>query len=174
MGWVADISARWLRVLAGEGAGGVPLDEAVRIVSEIAQPPARQTRFGKAKRAAGEVAGAAGTTILSRYLVVSAQAGDVLIGQLCAATGKDRDQVVSELQDKLSRWADADQLGVLHLELSASAAVLADPQHATYSGLGTRIEELFRLAEEQAASILAEARAQAAAIIAAAGPGGAG
>ena len=54
-------------------------------------------------------------------------------------------------------------------ELSGSRTLPQDPERASYSGLGARIEQLLRLAEEQASALIDAARAEAAEITSSAG-----
>jgi hypothetical protein len=61
------------------------------------------------------------------------------------------------------------QLRALQAELSGSCTLLQDPERAPYAGLGTRIEQLLRLAEEQASALIDAARAEAAEITSSAG-----
>jgi hypothetical protein len=61
------------------------------------------------------------------------------------------------------------QLRALQAELSGSCALLKDPKRASYSGLGDRIEQLLRLAEQQASELIDAARAEADRITASAG-----
>ena len=83
------------------------------------------------------------------------------------------------VQDMTVRWMriadDApeqlrdQQVRALQTELSGSLAQLRDPERASYSGLGARIEQLLRLAEQQAVDLVEGARAEAARITASAG-----
>ena len=66
-----------------------------------------------------------------------------------------------QLQDQQAR--------ALHAELSHACTVLQDPERASYSALGDRIEQLLRLAEQQASAIIDAARDEAAQITSAAG-----
>ena len=54
-----------------------------------------------------------------------------------------------------------DQVQALHSELSEAHRQIQEQERPTYSGLGSRIEQLLRLAEEQATEILQEARSAA-------------
>jgi hypothetical protein len=57
----------------------------------------------------------------------------------------------------------------LRTELAGSHALLKDGERPSYSGLGARIEQLLRQAEQQATDLVEAARAEAARITAAAG-----
>src|SRR5258708_36282208 len=52
-----------------------------------------------------------------------------------------------------------DQVQALHRELADAHRQIQEQERPTYSGLGSRIEQLPRLAEEQATEILQAARA---------------
>ena len=54
-----------------------------------------------------------------------------------------------------------DQVQALHRELAEAHRQIQEQERPTYSGLGSRIEQLLRLAEEQATEILQEARTAA-------------
>src|SRR5258708_39785585 len=51
-----------------------------------------------------------------------------------------------------------EQVQALHRELADAHRQIQEQERPTYSGLGSRIEQLLRLAEEQATAILPEAR----------------
>jgi cell division septum initiation protein DivIVA len=61
------------------------------------------------------------------------------------------------------------QVRALRTELAGSHALLKDGERPSYSGLGARIEQLLRQAEQQATDLVEAARAEAARITAAAG-----
>ena len=76
--------------------------------------------------------------------------------------GYDRQQVdehIEQLEDQAHRHRD--QAQALRRELSAVHRQLRERERPTYAGRGLRIEQLLRLAEEQATEILGEARAAA-------------
>jgi hypothetical protein len=162
MGWLEETTARWLRVMAAAGYGSTALDEGVRLISGIGDPAAART--GRFRRPKQNVIEAAAVTALSRHLIAGVLASDLLISRLCAATGRAREEVLAELAGGLSQWLQDEQLRVLRLELSASCVQLQGPGHATFAGLGSRIEQLLKLAESQATEVLQEARAEAAKI----------
>ena len=56
-----------------------------------------------------------------------------------------------------------DQVQALHRELADAHRQIQEQERPTYSGLGSRIEQLLRLAEEQQNEILHEARVRLAA-----------
>src|SRR2546430_17718571 len=76
--------------------------------------------------------------------------------------GYDQHQV-----DEYLKQADAemrqhrDQVQALQQELSDAHRQIREQKRPTYSGLGSRIEQLLRLAEEQATEIVGESRAGA-------------
>ena len=76
--------------------------------------------------------------------------------------GYDQHQV-----DEYLKQADAemrqhrDQVQALQQELSDAHRQLREQERPTYSGLGSRIEQLLRLAEEQANEIVGESRSAA-------------
>jgi hypothetical protein len=95
--------------------------------------------------------------------------GDLMADQLCALTGQRADQLLDQLSGSMPSKLRDRQLRALQAELSGSCAPLRDPERATYAGLGDRIEQLLRLAEEQASALIEAARAEAAGITAPAG-----
>jgi hypothetical protein len=164
MGWLEETTARWLRVMAAAGYGSTALDEGVRLISGIGDPDAARTgRFRRPKQNVTEAA-AVTVTALSRHLITGVLASDLLISRLCAATGRTREEVLAELAGGLSQWLQDEQLRVLRLELSASCVQLQGPGHAAFASLGSRIEQLLKLADLQATEVLQEARAEAAKI----------
>jgi hypothetical protein len=92
-----------------------------------------------------------------------------MLDRLCVAAGQSRVQVLRELSSDLPRQLRDKQLRALQAELSGSCALLRDPERASYAGLGARIEQLLRLAEEQASELIDAARAEAAEITSPAG-----
>jgi len=162
MDWVQDMTARWVRILGAAGGAGTPLDEALREISAIGGPPAKG-RF-RLKRRAAASAQAPAITVLSRQVIAGVLISDLLLDRLCAAAGQAREQVLRELSGDLPQQLRDEQLRALQAELSGSCAPLRDPERASYAGLGTRIEQLLRLAEEQASELIDAARAEAAQI----------
>jgi hypothetical protein len=94
---------------------------------------------------------------------------DLMVDQLCALTGQTRGQLLDQLCGGLPQRLRDLQLRALQAELSGSCSLLRDAERASYSGLGTRIEQLLRLAEEQASALIDAARAEAAEITSSAG-----
>jgi hypothetical protein len=107
--------------------------------------------------------------VLSRQVIAGVLISDLMLDRLCAATGQAREQVLGELSGDLPQQLRDDQLRALQAELSGSCAVLRDPERASYAGLGARIEQLLRLAEQQASELIDAARAEAAEITSPAG-----
>lgn len=167
MDWVQDMTARWTRILSAARGGGTPLDEAVDQISAIAGAPEKKSGFGRRKRDAA-AAEASAVTVLCRQLIAGVLVSDVMAGQLAALTGQTREQLMDQLSGELPGQLRDQQLRALQVELSGGRAVLQAPERASYSGLGTRIEQLLRLAEEQASALVDAARAEAAKITASA------
>jgi hypothetical protein len=92
-----------------------------------------------------------------------------MIDELCALAGQTREQVLDRLSVGLPHRLQDQQVRALQEELSGSRALLQDPERASYAGLGARIEQLLKLAEEQASALIDAARAEAAEITASAG-----
>lgn len=166
--WLNDMTARWVRVLSAAGEGRTSLAEAVDQINVIARAP-RKGWFGRVTRDAGRSAEASAVTVLSRQLVAGVLVGDLMVGQLCAQTGRAREEVLDQLVFGEPRQLQDQQVRALQAELSASCAALQDLGRVSYEGLGSRIEELLRLAEGQASEIVNEARAAAAEITSQAG-----
>ncbi len=169
MDWVQDMTARWVRIMSAAGDSGTPLDEAVRQISEIGGSPGKKGRPGRLKRNAAASAEASTVTVLCRQLIAGVLVSDLMIDHLCALAGQTREQLLEQLSGDLPRQLQDQQLRTLRAELSGSCAQLQDPEHASYAGLGTRIEQLLRLAEEQATALIDAARAEAGEITASAG-----
>src|ERR1700745_87802 len=81
------------------------------------------------------------------------------------------DEYLKQLDAEMRQHRD--QVQALQQELSDAHRQLREQERPTYSGLGSRIEQLLRLAEEQATEIVGEARSAANELPAAA-KGGAG
>jgi hypothetical protein len=169
MDWVQDMTARWMRILSVAGSGRTPLDEAVHQISMISAPPAKKGRFDRLKRNASATAEASAVTVLCRQLVAGVIISDLIIDQLCTLSGQTRDQVLDQMSGDLPRQLPDQQLRTLQAELSDSCTLLQAPVPVSYSALGTRIEQLLRLAEEQASALTEAARAEAAEITSSAG-----
>ena len=167
MDWVQEMTARWVRILSAAGEAGSPLDEAVHEISAIGGAPAKGRFRLKRRTAAADEALA--ITVLSRQVIAGVLISDLMLDRLCAAAGQSRDQVLRELSGDLPRQLRDKQLRALQAELSGSCALLRDPERASYAGLGARIEQLLRLAEEQASELIEAARAEAAEITSSAG-----
>ena len=69
------------------------------------------------------------------------------------------DEHIEQLEDQARQHRD--QAQALRRELSAVQRQLRDRERPTFAGLGSRIEQLLRLAGEQATEILGEARTAA-------------
>ena len=169
MDWVQDMTARWVRIMSAAGADGTPLDEAVQQVSQIGGTPGKKGLLGRPKGNDAAVAERSALTVLSRQLIAGVLVSDLMIDQLCTLTGQTRQQLLEELSSRLPEQLPDQQLRALRAELSGSCALLQDPERASYAGLGKRIEQLLRLAEEQASALIDAARAEAAEITATAG-----
>jgi hypothetical protein len=168
MDWVQDMTARWMRIMSAADSGGTPLDEAVRQLSAIADTPAKQGRPGLFRRNS-PAEGTSAMTVLCRQLIAGVLVSDMAIARLCALENRSRAQVLAELTADAPEQLRDQQLRALQAELSGSCELLRDPERASYSGLGTRVEELLRLAEQQASELVDAARAEADRIAASAG-----
>jgi hypothetical protein len=177
MDWVQDMTSRWMRIMSAADGGGTPLDEAVRQISAIGDAPAKKGGPGWLRRK-GAAAGAAveeasAVTVLCRQLIAGVLVSDLAIARLCTLENRSREQVVAELADDVPGQLRDEQLRALQAELSGGCSLLKDPERASYAGLGTRIEQLLRLAEQQASELIEAARAEAAGITASAHAGSA-
>jgi hypothetical protein len=172
MDWVQDMTARWVRIMSAAGDESTPLDEAVAKISEIGGTSGKRRRPGRLKRSDAAPAEASAVTVLCRQLVAGVLVSDLMAGQLCALTGQTREQLLGQLSGGLPLRLPDQRLRALQAELSGSCAQLQNSERASYAGLGTRIEQLLRLAEEQASALIDAARAEAAQITASAGPPG--
>jgi len=174
MDWVQDMTARWMRILSAAGDGSTPLDEAVQQINEIGGiggiggAPGKKSRLAGLKRNAATPAEASTVTALSRQLIVGVLVSDLLVDQLCALTGQTREQFLAQLPGSMPHRLRDQQLRALRMELFGSCRLLQDAGRTSYQGLGSRIEELLRLAEEQASALIDAARAEAAEITASA------
>jgi hypothetical protein len=169
MDWVQDMTARWVRILSAAGGGRTPLDEAVDQINATGEAPEKKSKFGRLKRNAIAPAEASAVTVLCRQLIAGVLVSDLMIDQLCTLAGQTREQVLDQLSGDLPRQLQDQQLRALQVELSGSCALLQAPGRASYSGLGSRIEQLLGLAEEQASALIDAARAEAAEITSSAG-----
>jgi hypothetical protein len=169
MDWVQDMTARWVRIMSATGDGGTPLDKAVRQVNEIGGTPGKKGGPSWPKRKAAPPEEASAITVLCRQLIAGVLVSDLMMDQLCALTGLTRGQLLEQLCGGLPQRLRDQQLRALQAELSGSCTLLRDAERASYSELGTRIEQLLRLAEEQASALIDAARAEAAAITSSAG-----
>ena len=169
MDWVQDMTARWMRILGAAGGGRTPLDEAVQQISVIGEAQAKKGGFGRLKRNAVAPAGAPAVTVLCRQLIAGVIISDLMIDRLCALSGQARAEVLDQVSGDLPRRLPNQQLRALQVELSDSCTLLQGPDPAFYSGLGDRIGQLLRLAEEQASAIIDAAHAEAAEITNSAG-----
>jgi hypothetical protein len=171
MNWVQEMTARWVRILGAAGDGGTPLDEAVRQISGIGGTPGKGGPFRRPKQNAPGSAEASAVTVLSRQLVAAVLVSDFMLVRLCELAGQSRRQLLDQLTDGLPRQLQEQQVRALQAELSGSCRQLQDPGRASYSELGTRIEQLLWLAEQQASAIIDEARGEAAKIASSAAGG---
>ena len=170
MDWVQEMTARWMRIMSATGEVGTPLDEAVRQINAIADTPAKKGGFGwRRSKLAASGGDAAVVTALCRQLLAGVLVSDIAITRLCMLEGLTREQVLAELAGDVPGQLGDRQLRVLQAELSGSCAVLNSPERASYAGLGARIEQLLRLAEQQASELIEGARAEAARITASGG-----
>jgi hypothetical protein len=169
MDWVQDMTAAWVRILSAASGDGTPLEEAVRQISRIGGAPKKKGLLSRLQRNAPTPAEAPAVTVLSRQLIAGVLVGDLMADQLCTLTGQSRNQLMEQLSGSMPGELRDRQLRVLQAELSGSCAPLRDPERASYAGLGNRIEQLLRLAEEQASALIEAARAEAGEIRTAAG-----
>ncbi|HET6187169.1 MAG TPA: hypothetical protein VFE59_09220 [Trebonia sp.] len=130
MDWEQDMTARWVRILS------------------------------RLQRNAVTPAEARAVTVLSRQLIAGVLFGDLMADRLCALTGQSRDQLLDQLSGSMPGELPDHQLRALQAALSSSGAPSRGPERATYAGLGDRIEQLLRLAEEQIDHELANGPAQ--------------
>ena len=169
MDWVQDMTARWMRIMSPSDGVGTPLDEAVRQISLIVDAPAKKGRPGRLRRKPADTEEASAVTVLCRQLIAGVLVSDMAIARLCALESRSREQVLAELAADGPEQLRDQQLRALQVELSGTRARLNDPERPSYSGLGARIEQLLRLAEQQALELVEAARAEAARITASAG-----
>jgi hypothetical protein len=170
MDWVQDMTARWMRIMnAASSGGGTPLDEAVRQISAIRDTPATKGGGPGWRKRKAVTEDASAVTALSRQLIAGVLVSDMAIARLCAVEGVGREQVLARLADDAPGLLRDQQLRALQVELSGSCAALKDRSGVSYVGLGSRVEQLLALAEQQAAELIEGARAEAARITASAG-----
>jgi len=123
---------------------------------------------GPAARNAGPVDEASAVTVLCRQLIAGVLISDLLIDRVCEMSGQTREQALDQLIGDVTRELDDQQLRTLQVELSGSCKTLQDPNRASYGALGSRVEEVLALAEQQAREIVSAARAAATEITASA------
>jgi hypothetical protein len=172
MDWVQDMTTRWMRIMSATGEVGTPLDEAVRQINAIADAPAKKGGLGwrRNRGASGsDSASASVVTVLCRQLIAGVLVSDLAITRLCMLEGQTREHVLAQLTGDVPGLLGDQQLRALQGELSGSCAVLHGPTRASSSGLGARVEELLRLAEQQASDLIEAAQAEAARITASGG-----
>jgi hypothetical protein len=169
MDWVQDMTARWMRILSAAGGGDTPLEEAVRQISRIVGTPGKKKGVLSRRQRNAATAEDPAVTVLCRQLIAGVLVADLMADRLCALTGQSRDQLLDQLSGSMPGELPDRQLRALQAELSGVGGPLRDPERVTYAGLGARIEQLLRLAEEQAADLIEAARAEAAGITARAG-----
>ena len=167
--WVQDMTSRWVRILSAAGDRRTPLDEAVDQINSIIGTQQSKGELGRLKRGGGASAEATAATVLCRLVIAGVLVGDLVLDQLCALRGETRQQVLDQLAGGSLGQLQDQQLSALQAQLSQGSPLLGDSEQASYGGLGARVEQLFRLAEEQAAAIVDAARREAAQIISAAG-----
>lgn len=164
---------------SGAPASGVPASEVPASGAPASEVPAsgRSLRRRKpvpvpsAGAAAVTAAAEAAMTALSRQLVVGVLVSELMLDEVGAVTGRTRAQVLDQLlSGDLGRGLGDGRLRLLLAELNGSCTQLREPGHASYSGLGARIEQLLALAAEQASALVDAARAEAAKTAASAGP----
>jgi hypothetical protein len=165
MDWLEDTTARWSRIMAAAGHGSTPLDEGVRLISEVGGTAAqeRPSGFRQRKQTARETVQESVVTNLSRHLVIGVLMSDHLLTRLAAATGQTRERLLDELTTDLAPQVNDERLRALRFELSAGIA-MQGTENPTYTGLAERIEQLLKLAESQATELVEKARAEAAEI----------
>ena len=174
MDWVQDMTARWMRIMsAASSGGGTPLDEAVRQISAIGDTPAKKGGGPGWRKRKAVTEDATAVTALARQLIAGVLVSDLAIARLCAVEGVGREQVLARLADDAPGLLRDQQLRALQVELSGSCPVLKDRSGGSYAGLGSRVEQLLALAEQQAAELIDGARVEAARITASAGAGAA-
>jgi hypothetical protein len=170
MDWVQDMTASWMRIMsAASSGGGTPLDEAVRQISAIGGTPAKKDGGPGWRKRKTVTEDASAVTGLSRQLIAGVLVSDMAIARLCALEGVSREQVLARLADDAPGLLRDQQLRALEVELSGSCAPLKDRSGGSYAGLGSRVEQLLALAEQQAAELIEGARVEAARITASAG-----
>jgi hypothetical protein len=176
MDWVQDMTARWMRVMSAGDSGRTPPDEAVRQISAIADPAvAKKGRPGLFRRNAVAAEDPSAITVLCRQLIAGMVVSDVAVARLCALENRSREQVLAELAADAPEQVRDQQLRALQAELAGSCDVLRSAERPSYSGLGDRVEQLLRLAEQQAVELVDAARAEADRITASGGePSGSG
>jgi hypothetical protein len=161
MDWVQDMTARWIRILSATDDVTTPVDRAVQQISALGETSGR----GRKQR---KMAEASAATALSRQLVAGVIVSDLMISRLCSLSGQTREQVLDQMSGDLPRQMQDQQLRALRSELSRGWESPRE-EGPTYAGLGGRVEQLVRLAEGAAATLIKEAHAEAAEIRASAG-----
>jgi hypothetical protein len=170
MDWLRDATTRWVRIIGAAHDGDrTPLDEAVQQINALGGTPGKKGGLGRLKRGAAAQDEVPAATILSRQLIAGVLVSDVLIDRLGTLAGQTREQVLDQLPGEVSRQLPDQQLRALQGELSDACRLLRDPDRGSYDKLGGRVEQLLALAEEQARTIVDEARAEAARIASSAG-----
>jgi hypothetical protein len=164
MDWLQDMTGRWVRIMKSAGDARTPLDEAVHQISSISEAPAGKGRFGRQKRDAATPAEASAVTALCRLLIAGVLVSDLMIDKLRELGLQTREQVLAQLSGDLPQKLPDEQLRALQAELSGSCALLQDPGNARPE-LAKRVEQLFRIAEEEASAHIDAARAEAAQIV---------
>jgi hypothetical protein len=192
MDWMRDMTARWVRILSAAGGDRTPLDEAVDQIAAINGPAGittgikstqgtksikgkntgatRKYRLGRRQREqerdtdSAAPAGIPAVTILCRQLIASVVISDAMLDRLCLLAGQTRAQILDEVSSDLPAHLPGQELRALRAELSGHLP--RDTGLPAYAGLGSRIEHLLRLAEEQASALIHAAREEAARITA--------
>lgn len=154
--WARDMTERWMRILRAGDGDGTPLDEAVAQVNEIvAVPPPRRSGFGFGRREPPPDPTV--VTVLCRQLVTGVLVSDLLMDRVRELTGQSREEILDELA--VAPEMRDGQVQAFKAGVSDSCAALRE--RTTYSGLGARIEDLLRLAEEQATELVEAAQIEA-------------
>jgi hypothetical protein len=161
MDWLQDMITRWVRIISAAGAGTMPLDEAVRQVSAFDAAAGKKAGLGRLKRNAGPADEAPAVTVLCRQLIAGVLISDLLIERVCELAGQTREQALDQLIGDVPRQLPDQQLRVLQAELSGSCRMLRDLDRGSYGALGSRVEEVLALAEQQAREIVSAARTAA-------------
>jgi hypothetical protein len=155
MEWIEDTSARWRTILSPAGRESSPLDAGVRLVQEAVEDvraQERPKRFGRDhRRPEAEL-----VTVLGRHVVTGLALGDHLLSALAAATGRSREELLSDIPISATGSAPAEQLHRLRIELASGCAELHAARDApAFAQLSERVARILALAQEEAAHLAA-------------------